>query len=230
MDEFNDTHGLIHAVILVAAPVATLAICVAGWRRRPTLKRIVGSAFGGAVAAFLLLGFTLHACREGQPFHLWALFSLCGIASVICVSRFRIALAVAAAWVLALIAGAAYYNKLVHGEDYSGTTDRRWEQRRLDALRHNLSSILAQLGKNDSTSYPEEPISRASFIKANPDEFEYLIFEIERSESIPLWHSLWTRLYRRRTVPLELWFLGGTLSEAAERLEYREKVGEAKEH
>lgn len=223
---FNDSHGTVQALLLAAAPLAAIGICVAGWKRRPTLKRLAASAAGGAVVAFLMGGFVLHMCHEGQAVHHWSLFSLCGIATVICVTRLRIGLAVTVGWILALVASADHYSDLVHGTEYTGLATHLRDQRRWDYQCKDAGRILGELGKRDASSYPEGPLGLSPFIEAHPEEGGYLrfFFDAQRTESIPLWHSWLTSLYGRKTVPLELWYPGGTLSEAAGRLEYRVKV------
>ncbi|MGA1871741.1 MAG: hypothetical protein ACMUJM_24710 [bacterium] len=39
----------------------------------------------------------------------------------------------------------------------------------------------------------------------------------------PFWHSWLTRIYRRKTTDVEIWYPGGLLSEGISKLEYRER-------
>jgi hypothetical protein len=114
----------------------------------------------------------------------------------------------------------ANYAHVVHGPVYGGSdAEIRYYERsaasRVDFVRRIF------VASTDEAPYPAMRLSEAPFLASA--EVEPSRCEGHRLELTPLWHTWLTGLYRRREVPQELWYPGGTLADAAGRIAWRDR-------
>jgi hypothetical protein len=116
--------GTVHAVVLVALPLATLWMCIRWWEGRLSLPKLLVACMVGVLVAPATAVVTAHRCDAGQPVAQWVIPGLCIIAIVGCVKRLHglIALGTTTAIMFALC---MHYSAIVHGPNYIGTTDPR---------------------------------------------------------------------------------------------------------
>ncbi|MBM4041936.1 MAG: hypothetical protein FJ290_25860 [Planctomycetes bacterium] len=128
---------------------------------------------------------------------------------------------------LAMFGLSFHYSEIVHGPIYVGDPNYGKAQaaRPIRELRM-ASEAIRELAKQDDAIYPAGRMAEMTFVAQHRRDFEGIVLPRERLEVSSLWHSSLTRLYRRTSRPVEMWFPGGKLSKASDRLEWRERLAD----
>lgn len=116
--------GTVHAVVLIALPLATLWMCIRWSDGRVSLPKLLVAGMTGVLVAPATAMVTAHACDAGHPVAQWVIPGLCIIAIVGFVKRrhglIAMGMTTAIMFVLCL-----HYSSIVHGPDYIGTAEPR---------------------------------------------------------------------------------------------------------
>ena len=216
--------GNLHALMLIALPLLTLLACAAGGRPdRPRQRTSV--LLGGVLILIVLAGsLSAHGCNAGQPVMQWGIPGVCLLATVLWVHNQRLAGALAVASALAMFGLSFHYSEVVHGPIYVG--DPNYGKTRAARLIRELSltsQVIEELTEKNDATYPAGWLAETALVAQHRKAFEGVAMAWERVEVSPLWHSRLTRLYRRTTRPVEMWYPGGEPRDAAARLEWRER-------
>lgn len=216
--------GNLHALALIGLPIVTLAACVKYRGRGQPSERALLEALMACVLVLVMGGLTFHSCRAGQPLMQCLIPGACVVIAVAGVRVPKARYALAAFIFVMMLALCSHYSDIVHGPAYVGEISF-WKYRaaRLAMERSKAAAACEKLGENDHAAYAAGWLPEATFVAKHREDFEGVALEWERIEVSSLWHSFLTRLYRRTTRPVELWFPGGKLRDAAARLEWRER-------
>lgn len=202
-----------HAIALLALWPLTTVLCVC-LRRKPTFEQWI-VALPLAILLFCGSGAFVHMCDEGQPTRHTSMAALSVLALWLCVDKLRwrlplMGLVVALACVLGM-----QYVHWVHTPEVTGNPKLEVPREPVE-LREALRSI------DDSRAYAEGWLSDSELADDLPREARR--FEAERRGPVGrYWHSWLTLLYRRNEQRLEIWYPGGKPSDAADRIEWRER-------
>lgn len=209
----------LHALAMIALLGATAAVCVLYGRPEKGPRLL----FSGLVALLCVLAypiFGMHKCDSGQPGTQAIVGGACAVALAVWVRRLIPAhlLTLAA---LACTAGLVeHYNALVHTADVTGNPAFSREHIERDFNRI-AADALAELAKSDKASYAAGWLKDEPFVpKGNAGLDLTRVLPRWRTES--WWHSSLTGLYGKRSHDVALWFPGGTLTEGASGLEWRD--------
>ena len=217
------TGPTLHALAMIVLLGGTVAACVTWGRPEKGPRILTGLGLGLlCIPAYLLFG--VHKCDAGDPVSQALLGGGCLVALVVWI-RPLVAANVLALAAIACGAGlVTNYNTLVHSPQVTGTASIVRPHFEADALRRT-AELLARLGQGDPTRYPEGWLGEAAFAKKDPASPELRDLAVVQAcyEGSPYWHTWFTNLYAKRTLTVALWFPGGTISEGASRLEWREQ-------
>jgi len=215
----------LHALSLLLFPVVTLALCLKSGSR-PSLKRVIVSI----VVTFLLFFITHPVARcgpGGNPFmHLFILGG-CFLSILIFIERKVLLIPLALIVFIPSVFLGINYIELVCGDTYAGSLEfkdfiERSNQHQLNMIKELIES--EEVLSNDDNYYNEGWFKDSEAYEKYKNYFsEDLLQTRQKFEIYPLWHSWLTRLYRKKSYNVELWYPGGKLSEGINNLEYRIK-------
>jgi hypothetical protein len=169
---------------------------------------------------FIIFGILLSClCDENDPVFQWLIPAVCLFFILLGTENKKVKIFSAIFFVL--IAGflSWHFNHLVYHSNY--TTNSRTKQRLPgDFLEHNkerLKEISAEYDESYLTGWAEE------VFKELPSEKTRMIYQTVRTDAYELWHTSFTGLYRKSEKNIYLWYPGGKLAEAANKIEWKEK-------
>lgn len=209
----------LHAFGLIGAFLGTLACCALGWKERPPAGRVIRSLLAGLALAFLAPFLFAHLCRRGYPGAQVILWIVCLVGVLACVTRTRASLVAAGLLSMVMYLLCSQFLALSHREDLSGGSPVL-ENRPLVYARDRALKVLRDRRPDESEARGPGWLLNSDL--CTPELKECLTHEVPaRVEHSKLWHTFFTGLRARRTVPVALWFPGGRLPEAADGLEWR---------
>ena len=205
---------------MIALAILTALLCWHSWTG-PTTRRRVAWSLVGLFVPFL---YPPHMCLQGNSTMQALLGGSCLAAVIICATRVRTRWYLTIGLGVITIALMVHYDVLVHRDDLIGFAGEnrlaaRPRESRLAAVKWNLQNLDAK----EVDRIPPGWISdqRALLDQMTPELRDSVRQFREVGE--PHWHSVFTRLYRVRKIPVELWSPGGDLKAVAEGLEWRER-------
>ena len=213
----------LHAVSLLASLIVTLAICLK-FGSRPSLKRVIISI----VITFLLFSITHPVAKcgpGGNPFMHFIILGGCFLSILIFIEKKVLLISLALIIFISSIFLRNNYIGLVSGDTYAGSLEfsdfiERSNQHQLNMIKELIKSEEVLL--NDDKYYNEGWFKDSDvYEKCKNYLSEDMLQTKQRFEIYPLWHSWLTRLYRKKSYNVELWYPGGKLSEGINNLEYR---------
>lgn len=209
-----------HALWMIGLAILSAIFCWFFWKGRPSVRRVAWSL----VALVAPLLFPPHACGRGKPITQGLLGGACMAAVLICAKHSRARLALVIVLALATIGLMIHHDSLVHREDLIGFPGEnrfmnRGREERIESLKRDMLDLAAKSNDRIAAGWISE--QRTPMDRLDVRARESLRHQREFGD--PLWHSAFTRLYWVRKVPGEVWSPGGSLSEAAERLEWRDR-------
>lgn len=212
-----------HAVTLVVLPIATVAVCIAFWRR-PGAWRIAVAVVLGGLCAHVGRTFAGGWRVAGAPFAQWLVPAACVAALTLCVSRRLVAVAG-----VAVVGGALWFLLLSHmaiADSAHYTTDaaiyRFLDRWRGDVCRktvRHLESVAAA-----DAAYPE-----GWLVETVPAACDWWTLGAMRRRAchrtvvVPLWHTWLTGIHGLHLTRVDLWYPGGPLSTSARHIEWRDR-------
>jgi len=210
----------LHALWMIALPIVTAVFCWLFWKGRPSVRLVAWSL----IALFAPLLFPPHACGRGKPITQGLLGGACMFAVLICARYTRARVAMTVVLGITTLALMVHHDTLVHRDD---TIGHPWEdvfsRHKRDKRLHNVQNELRALGEKSANQFPEGWVADQPAILDRLDTDSREAVRYHREVADPLWHTLFTRLYRVRKIPCEVWFPGGTFAEAVDRLEWRDR-------
>ena len=211
----------LHAIALIAVTIAVGALCILAWRERPTASRVIASLLAGLIFYLVVPGYFCHLCDRGQPGVKLLLWMAGFIAILSCVSEWKIAIPATAVFSILMAILCRQYVDLAHRPDFTGNPRSALEGRAHQHLMKRAKDEIAEMAMKDSASYPAGWLEEALFI--HPTLKEDLRNAPARSESSISWHTWLTRLWRRQTFRVSLWYPGGMLEGGANGLEWHDR-------
>lgn len=217
----------LHALLLLAIPIGAIVVCVVARRRRRS--RLVSFVCLGVALGlgFLCWLFNQHMCWEGNPVAQWFIPMPFLWLVLVCLADTRLRRLTGLLIAVGMIGLSCQYTDIVHGERWTGSA--RWGRLHQAVGGSTLRAIvaeLAELPQDDPTSYAAGWLRDLPIAEHVNDLLNKRPFV--RGEIEPVWHSKFTALYRRVSIPQDVWFPGGTLAEGAEDLEFRDRLRRAK--
>jgi len=210
----------LHAVGMIAAFLSIAGLCVLAWKEAPTAKRLIASLVVGLLLFLFASGMFTHMCDRGNPGTQLLLWTAGLVAILSCVTDWKVS--VFGALILCIVMGSlcSQYVNMVHREDLTGNSGGR-ENRHLASVAERVRKALLEKSVKDVDTHVSGWFSEAPFI--DKDLKETLGDEPHQQVEIsPLWHTSFTYLWARKAHEVALWYPGGTISDGASRLEWRE--------
>jgi hypothetical protein len=207
--------GNTQAFILIAFLIATPVLCIAGYGK-PGTWRIGISLVAGLLMALVCAVSGMHRCLNGAPFLQWLIPAACATAVLVLVRSRWIRFSMVTLYFVVSIWLCQDYAHLVHTPDYHGNSAilERQREQTLFGVKQGIRNKAAK----DMTAYPAGWMHEAPLLTlVDADSF----FLAELAADSPLWHSWLTGLYELRQGGI--WYPGGRLSEAVDKIEYRER-------
>jgi hypothetical protein len=205
--------GNTQALVLIAFLVVTPVLCVAGYGKPGRWRVLAGLVVGPLLA--LVCGVSgLHKCDLGQPFMQWVVPGACMTAVLVCVRNRWIRFTAVALFFAASTWLCQDFAHRVH-TDYAGNLAKI--ERDQKGMLHAAREHIRNKATGDARIYPAGWMNEAPFIGLL-DGIDHA--NVDPACATPLWHSWLTGLYALHEV--RLWYPGGRLSEAVDRIEYRE--------
>jgi len=208
----------LHAITLSLLPVLTIAAVAKSPARLRLTEIAVAALFGAAVFMILAPSFST-CCDEPLQWRQLLIPTASAMTAIVFVRRKELSLAIALASLMLAFLLAFHFAALLGSRGWTGK--RNLAQQSVGMARRRLLDIQAELrGVQDDTSYPpcwlrDHPIRELAIAGA--------VRPPSDSWSEPAWHSWLTGLYRRHDIDRDFWYPGGRLSEAADKLELRER-------
>jgi len=213
----------LHALLLLSSLVVTLSLCLK-FGSRPSLKRVIISI----VITFLLFSITHPVAKcgpGGNPFMHFFILGGCFLSILIFIEKKVLLVSLALIIFIFSIFLRNNYIELVSGDTYAGSLEfsnfiERSNQHQLNMIKELIKSEEVLL--NDDNYYNEGWFKDSDVYEKFKNYLsEDMLQTKQRFEICPLWHSWLTRLYRKKSYNVELWYPGGKLSEGINNLEYR---------
>jgi hypothetical protein len=215
--------GALNALGIILVVVVTVITLWRFGKRPAAFGRWAAGLLAFAFSALVPLVLSMHLCGAGAPIHQWAYCAPSLGAIIILVPRKALRRSLAALVFVAQVLLSVHFDSLAHTRSYTGNPD--WEERTVNACNNaNLRAVASMLqgtSAADQAVYPEGWLETSVLIDRVPQEFrEYLTGH--SSDTCWLWHTWLTGLYRMRVrEDLRVWYPGGTVWEAVDRLEFR---------
>lgn len=211
-----------HAVILILAPLVTLIASFTVEKRRPTGHQAAVSAMLAGGSGILVLAFTAHLCLEGNPLAQCFILGSCMwvVLSYVRNALPRRVLAVSLFVVMSVLS--MHYSNVVHEPKWTGNPRGRVRAFRVvfESQRQRLAEMLLILGDERNPSY------EAGWLRDLPiasELGEQMVKKPFRESATAVWHTWFTWIYRREKTEQDYWYPGGPISEAADRIELRDR-------
>jgi hypothetical protein len=205
----------LHAAVLIVVPVATVVLTVALCKRRPSAKRLMGAILALPVLGLVSIDTLVHKCNRGNPdHHIIVMFvAVAGLLILVTDLRRAVSLAIVLG-VVPYVFGLGYHN-LVHGDRYVGFAG---QDPLSEYVREETAASLMDEGRENTAHHEGSWLSDAAFFRKEKGSG---LRESRCLAGAGLWHSPITLLYRQCS--MDLWYPGGKQSEAAPRIEWRER-------
>ncbi len=206
----------LHALTLIFLPVVTIAaICLSP--ARPRLGTVFAASLVGAFMVVIIGPTFTTCCEEPLQWRQITIPTACAAFAIVFISNRRASsgitfMSLALAFVLA-----EHAHRLRGLNQWTGMP--------------NLSSLSAGRAKNRLKEIGSRLVELKDtakyapcWLRDHPNEriaIEGMVMPPRDSRAEPSWHTWLTGLYRRYDIDRDFWYPGGTLPEAAERLELR---------
>lgn len=208
----------VHAGLLIALVLGAMAALALLRRRAPTSRQV---AIALGLAALVTLAAPLlnhHMCMEGEPRMQWLILGPCLLGMLMFVRSAPWRRVLGAALGAGIMGLSCHFMHLVHEPRWTGNPD--WDGVAIS------KAIVEPWSSDVATDYEELalPAGWLRDLEIWPEAAATLRRERpERRAVRPVWHTRLTGLYRYDLVPLDFWYPGGRLSEAAGRIELRDR-------
>lgn len=212
--------GHIHAVILLACPIATMLILWRASRRRPSRQSILLAGFASVLLMCICQATSYHLCNAGRATTQWLLPAACLFFVLAFLASTRLRWWMAGAVVIASIGLKCHYEDLIHQTAWTGNPEDRTTKRLYTRQAETMLRKLAENPLSHDAAYPagwlrETPIWPALYAIAG-DEWSWQEELDHPMKSVPIsqWHSIFTRLYRSEWPQVDYWYKGGPIATA----------------
>ncbi len=211
-----------HALLLLLVPLTIAALCpFFAKRRRP------GDDVGAATLIAVCTGLAAcvinqHLCSEGTPLTQWIVPAVC----LWCVLTFfesktcRRVSAVLLVGVMFTLS--CHYSDVVHEPEWTGNPRGRSLAVgvKFEFDRQDLAKKLKVFNDESNPTYKAGWLRDLPIARGLHEELAKKPF---RESATTLWYTWFTRIYRREKTEQDYWYPGGLISEAADRIELRDR-------
>ena len=217
---------VLHAIVLIALPLGTVALLFAVRRRAPKdIEALIATVVAGTLV--LAARTFKHRCNSGQPYTQWALPGLClwVILLIVADRTFRAGCAAVIAFAMAALCW--HFMGLVHEPGWTGDPNgmRAMAQNRPKVMIREAEEFLASKAAEDPIDYPAGWLSELPPIKVAEITYELYLGKCPGvGVYTSCWHSKITGLYRARAgTSRDLWYFGGPIKDAKGRIVVKER-------
>lgn len=207
-----------HGILLLVIPTVTAILCFT-LRDAPSRGRVLWSLILILVLFVVVPSCYTHLCTRGNPWSQVVIPSLCIGALAMFVRRLDVAVLASLSIGFLMVVMCNSYIDLVHSDRFTGNPSSRAHEAAQEHLRDSTVRFLKKLSASDDVEHPPSWVADAAFIK-NPEELSDRTYRVE---SRFFWHSRLTQLYGEEKFRVELWYPGGKLADAADKLEFRDR-------
>ena len=212
----------LHALALLACPIVTLIVILLTKRRSFAERSVVAPLLIPLAIGFMPMTMK-HMCDEGQAFGSWLIPLLCLWPALLLIGPTVVRRAVATLLGVAMFVLTYQHDTWVHTDEITGS--KQWAKISRAAMnRAELGEVaiwLANRGLRDTNSYAAGWLREIDFGEQRLPPREWQPVD---GDARPLWHSWFTQLYERVTIPLDYWYPGGTPAAAASGVELRPRA------
>lgn len=222
----TDLQIALHAIVLIALPLGTIALLFAVRRRAPQdIEALIATVIAGVLV--LAARTFKHNCNSGQPYTQWAIPGLCLWVILLFVADRTFRSGCAAVMTFAMAALCWHFMGLMHEPGWTGDPQgmRAMEQNRPKVMIREAEEFLAGKAASDPIDYEPCWLSELPPIRVAEISYELYLGKcpgLGMFESC--WHSKITGLYRAEVGRgRDLWYLGGPIKDAKGRIVVRER-------
>jgi hypothetical protein len=210
----------IHAILLLAIPVATAMVYVRGPRRTPSKRRPLFAAIIAVGMALLVLAINTHLCYAGDP---WAQCLIIGVClwAVLTYQRGGLARLWLSVVLVGLMLGLSFqYVNLVHSSGWYGHPHPSPAVKIVNDSRLAVVRVkVEEAGVNNPVVYPEGWLRQMPCVPAIAGELKHTPYRVEIGRA---WHSWYTRIFPVHRIAQDFWFPGGRLGEGGGSITLRD--------
>lgn len=217
-------HGNLNAAGILLTMVLTAVVIKFG-QKKTNIKRMVFAAFVTILVSLLLRVFSSHKCPEGQPFTQWLIPGICLFLIIGFIANKIIRRIIAVVTIIISTILCFHFSEIVHRKDYTGNVLYReaagyWKLRTYQRILK--LAVEEKLAKKEKLK-----IFPPGWIKHSLKDIDIEI-DWKNDIKVPIctsaWHTFFTGIYCISEYKnMGIWYPGGTVKEAADKLELRER-------
>lgn len=212
--------GDLHAILLLALPVTTLAALFATKSHKPSSRQVVYSLLIAAIVAAVLN--LPHLCFEGNPTRPGIVAGACLAAILLRVADPKLRWALAALVAVFGFGLANHFNNVVHSAGWTGNP--AWPGGAQLIFKSDRNAAVATIMSTPELARAELPTGWFRDLPAPPSVLAMFADGTYNRRVIqPQWHSQITGLYQYDAISLDVWYPGGPLGENIGKMELRDR-------
>lgn len=213
----------LNAIGILITPFITLAILIKSRKKGITFKEILKAILFFIFVSFLNIMVSTHLCDTGYPIAQWLIPVLCGAIIIIAVENKKIRRISLLLLTILSITLSQHFVHLVHETQYIGNRNSRMingiSKSILKSQKELLKTAAEGNTKNYSPGWIEDSLKDLEGADGIIIKGDHEIIETHK-----LWHTDFTGLYGTTYKKVGIWYPGGTLREAAEKIAIKEKI------
>lgn len=214
--------GTVHAIVLVALPVAVVIALAAMKRRAPTSRQFTIALAIAAVGTLAAPMFNHHMCLEGEPRMQWLILGPCLLLVLLLVNSPAWRRTIGAVVFIGMMGLSCHFTDLVHERGWTGNPN--WDGGANAVFRslRQSAAVVASDSENPNVEMAAGWLRDLPVWPAVQDLFgdQHPV----RRELNRTWHTWLTGLYRYSSVPQDFWYPGGPLADGITKLEMRDRT------
>lgn len=211
--------GDIHALILIAVPLATLAAVAVLKHRSPTARQLA-VALSLTGLATLPITMTRHMCDEGQHLTQWLIPAPCLLAVLLLIESAAWRRLAAGLVCVGMVGLSCHFEKLAHDPGWTGNPKSGAPLRAAIRAQCQAAAVAAAQTDFADAAYPA---GRLRDLPGWPALREILEKHPPTRRQVGrAWHTWLTGLYPYTVVAQDYWFPGGRFDKGVAKLELRD--------
>lgn len=211
-----------HALLLLLAPLASAALCPFFAKRRRAGDDVGAATLIAVCTGLAACVINQHLCSEGTPLTQWIVPATCLWCVLVFFESKTCRRVCAVLLVGIMFTLSCHYSDVVHEPEWTGNPRARSLAVRVsfESKCQAVGEKLLVLGDELSPSYEAGWLRDLPIARRLDEELAQRPF---RESATTVWHTWFTRIYRREKTEQDYWYPGGLISEAAERIELRDR-------